>query len=63
MSIYADPRFVEAEVAWRQESLGGANRGGKPRRERVHHRHLRFLNRRPVVEHHQAHAARAPRAA
>jgi hypothetical protein len=59
MSIYADPRFVEAEVAWRQESLSRANKNGHPRHERVHHRHLRFLNRRPVVEHHQGHAASA----
>jgi hypothetical protein len=59
MSFYSDPLFVEAEIAWRQESLGGANRGGKLRRERVHHRHLRFLNRRPVVDHHQGHAATA----
>ncbi len=57
MSFYSDPLFVAAEVAWRQESLGRAN-AGNGRRSRVHHKHLRLLNRRPAAGRHQGHAAR-----
>jgi hypothetical protein len=56
MSVYADPMFVEAEVAWRRESMAKAALPKTPR-SRTHHRHLRFLNRRATVAAH-GHAPR-----
>jgi hypothetical protein len=58
MSFHSDPLFLAAEVAWHQERVAKANEGRSARRG-THHRHLRFLNRRPVL----AVSGPAPRAA
>jgi hypothetical protein len=59
MSFYADPLFIKAEVAWRQESLGRANQTGTARRGPANHRRLWLvIPHRPAVRRRRARATR-----
>ena len=63
MSLYADPLFIKAEVAWRQERLGRANQTGTARRGPASHWQLWVIPHRAAVRRRRARAARAARAA